>query len=826
MSQEQTPDEILTEASEHNATAKHTEALGEIVESQDEQDEKIVGLEAQLADMQGRVAELEAQLTAQSVHRTEEERISSGDLLDATNSRIDSLTAERDTEKGWGDTTAIETELQGHQDMKDYLEGRSYRDKHGNIHDGETGRFESEEKANNKPEAIQKSYEEMTQDELFDIWASAEDNQDKTTAINVQDELFTRLERESNLTDDQKTRFIDRLHSQMESRRDTNVNHPDIAVSTEEESTRSLAASDSDNAGDESNTPEVTDSTDDVFKEIEPEEPDSTGKELELYKKGKELELYTRKIVEVPKINSGDYPEWYAKRKNLVGGDLEALKAEADRLAKEIATTVEARVNNYIVEHPSVTPEEIRQFSIQCYVEAQNKLQQDVIAAIDGKGYVDAEGNEKGKSRARRFGAWLDRHGKKLKIGMLAAGVVGVTGAFVLSGGIAGIAYAGIGSTVAGAIKGGTLGLALSRHGSKESASRQIDLTNEEYQQIFSEMDPSDTARYASISSYIMDHYNKSADSDHALNVKKSSRAAIIGAVLGGVAQSINLESSQTTTTMSDNSHVIEVSNSAPNIPHHTIQPGELTGQVIEKTLNQMGIDASRFVNPDHSTNMQAIWDVVPKHQWHSMAELANGTHSMAGADNLSNEGIRYIIQNIVNNHDWGTHQQFVDGVSFDSITQLAPNMPATIAAQISGLILAAAVAREAAESTQPSDSSLESVTSGDSRDVVIQNTGGSEGSPSGQQLPSPGAQPETNNVQSDVDRAINEITSNSNPRNLVLNVDGAKARVVVVNSIGGVQRLLLEYGDGTRNYMNVNDLRLALSQGRANINRRGNTTA
>jgi len=402
----------------------------------------------------------------------------------------------------------------------------------------------------------------------------------------------------------------------------------------------------------------------------------------------------TDSIMEVPPINPGDYPELYARRKNLVGGDVEALDRESERVRDEMAENVGARINNYRLENPGATLEQIRQFAMQCYVEAQNELQEDVIAAIDGQGYEDVNGEIKGRSRLRRFGAWMDRHGSKLKKGLLAAGAVG---AVALTAGVAaGVivpAFAIGAGTAIGAAKGAAVGLGMSRHGSKESVSRNIDVTSESYQELFAEMDPQSMRDYTKIADYLMLHYNASADKDHSLNVKKSGTAAAIGAVLGGLAGSISFNSLET----SSSHTTTQVPNDPPDIPHHTIQPNELTGQVIDKTLGDMGIDASNFVNPDGSTNLQAIFDIVPKDQWISMQELANHTHSVAGADNLSNEGIRSIIETIVNNHDWGTHS-----VTQSQITQqLVNNLPFTIAGWVSGGALAAGASRAAADLTK-----------------------------------------------------------------------------------------------------------------------------
>ena len=422
-----------------------------------------------------------------------------------------------------------------------------------------------------------------------------------------------------------------------------------------------------------------------------PVESETENLAVESDDSGAEVDSEAPTRMEVPPVNTGNYPELYARRKNLVGGDQEALKAEADRVSAELTANVEARVNNFMVDNPNATPEQIRQFSLTCYVEAQSALQQDVIAAVDGRGYTDASGVERGNSGLRRFGAWLDKHGSKIKKGML---IVGVVGAVAITGGVAaGVivpAFAIGAGTAIGAAKGASIALGMSRHGSKESSSRSIDVSNESYQTMFEQMSPADATRFARMSDYIMNQYNTAADTDHAQNVRKSRRAAVTGAVIGAIAGSITFSSPEVSSTPNNTT----VPNTTPDIPHYTIKEGEYTGQVIMNTLNKMGIDGSRFANADGSTNMEALFDVISKDQWRSFEALPNGTHSMAGADNLSNEGIRYVIQSVVNNHDWGTH--VTNDVS--STTELVPNLPVTIATWVTGAILAAGFGRQAAE--------------------------------------------------------------------------------------------------------------------------------
>jgi hypothetical protein len=410
--------------------------------------------------------------------------------------------------------------------------------------------------------------------------------------------------------------------------------------------------------------------------------------------------------VEVPPIDSGDYPELYARMKNLVGGDKERLLEEAERLKNEIDANVRAQVINFLAENPNATAEQVDQLLMQCAVEAKNKLAEDILAAIDGRGYTDAEGHEKGKSRWRRFGAWMDKHGSKLKKGML---IAGAAGAVVLTGGVlAGAivpAFALGAGTVVGAVKGAAVGLGMSRHGSKESASKNVDIAD------FRDMTPEERAKYTGISDYLMSEFNKSADGDHRTNVSKSRRAAIVGAVVGGLFGSLSFSSPDTVSTPPQIEYEqvdLEIPNSPPDIPNFDIDQGQLTGDVIRETLQKMGLNGDRFVNPDGSTNLDLIvdrffngnWDA-----WHDVNALPNGTHSMAGADNISNEGIRKVIESVVANHDWGSHIETVDipkVVPGDVASGLESSLWANITKEITGLLLAAGISKEVADRTKP----------------------------------------------------------------------------------------------------------------------------
>jgi hypothetical protein len=156
----------------------------------------------------------------ESVQKTVDERTISGNLLDAANKRIADVGAQIDTIAGWGDdTTDLRTELKGHEDFRDYLKSRDYKDKSDNVHDAQTGKFKKEELANTtlQTETTEdlSSLKLQGQDGLLEKWAEAEDRDLSTLSEAVEDELLRRLDNEQNLSDEQKTAYIDRLHAQM-----------------------------------------------------------------------------------------------------------------------------------------------------------------------------------------------------------------------------------------------------------------------------------------------------------------------------------------------------------------------------------------------------------------------------------------------------------------------------------------------------------------------------------------------------------------------------------------------------------------------------------
>ena len=436
-------------------------------------------------------------------------------------------------------------------------------------------------------------------------------------------------------------------------------------------------------------------------------------------KKGKEVELYTRRLMEIPSINPGDYPELYARRKNLVGGDIEALTNEARRVAGEMSLNLEAQVNNFAFEHPGASEEEIRQFALQRYVEAQNDLQQDVIAAIDGVGYVAENGEVKGRSPLRRFGAWLEKHSKVIKGTMLA---VGVAGAVVLTGGVltgAIVPALAIGAgTAIGAAKGATIGLGMSRHGSKESTSRTIDLTSEDFSEQFEQLDINDRSSFANISTYLMQNYNAAADADHNRNVKKSRNAAIIGAAIGAVAGSVSFTSPETITV----NETVRVPSdpyleTVPNNPefnnmHYDVNRGDGEIKVIQGILEKLGIKVD-------VTEAQRIGEAAAngKHlniltNDSNYADPYTSTleriHS-PGTYDVNAEALEKLVEAAKGRghaFDWGTHTVLRSDPAFEvqhtrDVTQFVANKLAEVIKWVTAGTLTGAAARHAADVTR-----------------------------------------------------------------------------------------------------------------------------
>ncbi len=156
---------------------------------------------------------------------TDESHVLVEDMLGATNRQIQRIADDIDTKKAWGDEVSdLETELKGHEDMRDYLLGRDYRDKRDRIHDANTGQFKVLGDANNAHEesSSDQPYEDLPllkDGGLLDKWADAEDHGDKTMSSDIQDEIFRRIEKEEAMDDAHKLQLIDTVEKEMNKRR-------------------------------------------------------------------------------------------------------------------------------------------------------------------------------------------------------------------------------------------------------------------------------------------------------------------------------------------------------------------------------------------------------------------------------------------------------------------------------------------------------------------------------------------------------------------------------------------------------------------------------
>ena len=184
-------------------------------------------------------------------------RVISGDLLDATNDRIARTESEIDLDKGWGlDISAKEDQLQADKDMKAYLEGRPVEDVQPKSIDAikvETpanpqtlnitvdspasqenplestveipvvedtnSESKTEDTETEKDLGWQNQYKDLTMDQLLTEWAEAEDFGDKTKAMDIQDVIQDKLINVSGLTQEHRVNLIDTAVKEMNKRR-------------------------------------------------------------------------------------------------------------------------------------------------------------------------------------------------------------------------------------------------------------------------------------------------------------------------------------------------------------------------------------------------------------------------------------------------------------------------------------------------------------------------------------------------------------------------------------------------------------------------------
>jgi len=441
-----------------------------------------------------------------------------------------------------------------------------------------------------------------------------------------------------------------------------------------------------------------------------------------------------RDLISIPDLNFYAYAEAYAKLKNLFGTDRaeEMLNVESAHARDNIANNVYARVNNELAANPNMSLDEIRGLATAYYLEAVNQLQGEVISAIDGQNVYDSHGNllRKGKLM-RRFGAFMDKHGKTIKTCLLVGGLVGAAAVTAgLATGVIVPAFAvGTGTAIGagmGAAKGAGIGAIMSRHGSEKSSIRGLEsvMDESEMQRLLAQITNADEINsFTSIANFIMQSgdgaggANQRARQDHRFNVSKTRKSMAIGGALGALAGglfgSMQLGTEQTVTSTTGSQTILHpevagspttevIPNQPPPIISHQIQPGELTGQVLNNMLHDLGIDDYNFVNPDGSTNMQLLSQFKP--DWDGSI-----VHSYAGADSMSDPQIAEVMNRVIASHDWGSQTIETPGTSTPAWTETIPgvtisvieftkHIPATIVSRISGLFLVAGLSRLAAE--------------------------------------------------------------------------------------------------------------------------------
>jgi len=175
------------------------------------------------------VAASMAETPASSEPRPVEDRVIVNDLYGPVTRQIPVLEDNVATAAFGGDQASAQQELKTAQDMKTYLESRDFTDANGKLHDAETGAFKSMNDANTRPESQTQTYESMDvmkDGGLLDKWAEAMDHNDKTTSINIQDELYRRILAEPNLSDDRKEQILQSYQTMAEGRRNNASDNP------------------------------------------------------------------------------------------------------------------------------------------------------------------------------------------------------------------------------------------------------------------------------------------------------------------------------------------------------------------------------------------------------------------------------------------------------------------------------------------------------------------------------------------------------------------------------------------------------------------------
>lgn len=367
-------------------------------------------------------------------------------------------------------------------------------------------------------------------------------------------------------------------------------------------------------------------------------------------------------------FRANNYPELYARVKNLMSTeeDQRQLEAEGGKLTESMAAYVQAAVWEFMKNNPSATPEQIQQETLKQFVVANDTLEKDILDHIDGRKVDGQETKGRLKGVARRFNAWMDRHGDKVKKALLITGGVGLiaTGAGAAAGTISLGAALGWGTAI-GATKGALLGTLLQRHGSKNSEARNVAadvMESDEWKTAIANLDPTNRKKFLAIAEVLVLNYDLSAAGDHEANVKRTKRAAIIGAALGALAGSMVAESPYSRETIEQQT----VPKVMPEVISHQIVPNELSGQVLDKLALDNNINLSQFLEsnnitgygesftlPNGSTN-EALIHAIERTLNVNFGTIG-ATHSYAGDDALTNDGIRAIFEAIFNKNYGGS---------------------------------------------------------------------------------------------------------------------------------------------------------------------------
>jgi hypothetical protein len=503
--------------------------------------------------------------------------------------------------------------------------------------------------------------------------------------------------------------------------------------------------------------------------------------------------------LEISELDFGNYAELYAQRKRLFSGGeaQERLEKEGERVADQIAGNVEARVKKFMAETPGATAEQIHAEASQAYIDAQNKLQQQIIDRIDGKGMGF-------RGALRKFGKLMDMSSMKWKdIGELEgaekakaiAMKLGKNGLFVA--GIAGLGAIGIGAltsalsisfvlgtgTAIGAAKGAGIGSIMSRHGSKNSAIRGVDLSEDEnFQRILADLNPEDQASYGNISDWILKQRNNvAAREDNRTNRRKTALAASIGAIAGAAFGSIQIsipEMRTETETKTGTEHrmVSEQRDVTVQDPGHNVSPqgqdysfhhiegnSNVIGQIGPNgEMSLSGGDLSAFGPDGVGTQVGGAYD-LNTHQFYPFpnntvpagydgpiawgVENSSGIHIVASEARSGLFDLDAISQWVPGGSRTETVTQFVMKpfdftypVSHD-VPYLAYNAALTTAAHLAGDGIIIGATRLAADQIRPRTNRSGNGTNGVSVDDLLSQLNPPEPGPAGSAAPEPAPQ-------------------------------------------------------------------------------------